>query len=290
LGDHSTTAATLTPFWLQQHSFVPPPYSSFPCDEQNNHTGSSEETTDRYLTVDSIHSTADSEMISSSHCLPLSPKDLELLWGDQRMVQEGNDGHNFSSSYPFDHPMHNSSSSPPSSYLVHSSSVPSRESHSTVDPPTPSCWNSSPLVPPYPIELQLTINSFENDLLVQGRQGIGSFDVSILSSDMRRISLAVSGQMIAVTFDSPTSSSSLSPASSMIPLPPTTSVTKDLTRISSCHIHLDLISLTLGYLQASQLDLAQSAEEVEDPEGPFNAFSSFQEEELTSNLHEGDFL
>lgn len=199
------------------------------------------EDSEKNQTMDSIQSTQDFEMISSLYVPHLSPKDLESMWDcHERINTAPEDG--IISSNPF------------------GSSDNHQNNHSTNDILTPqttdgheSPTNShAPRSFPIPIGLHLTINSDDNDLLIQGRQGIGSFDISILSSDMTTVSLAVSGQLIHFTFED---SSVLTVPSTAVPVPPNSPINDVLT---TCHIHLDIHSLALGYIQAIRKRIFES--------------------------------
>lgn len=211
--------------------------------------------TEKELTIDSLHShDSVADFCSSTNSLhPLSTKDLEGLWESQDECHQnsgdGNVGNSLfsqiSANLPFDNPNptpthfvpplhHFPISIPDSSVSYLSSSLPQQISDSS----------PSPLIAPMPIGLQFTINSFDNDLLIQGRHGIGSFDVNILSDDLTRISLSVSGQLMNVTFAT---------------LP---NVSSGNERVETCHIHLDIVSLALGYRQAIQRRSERGSDDV----------------------------
>jgi hypothetical protein len=204
---------------------------------------------EKELTMDSLHShDSVADFSSCSHYLPpLSANDMEALWESQEDTRQnscdGNVGNSLfsqiSSNFPIDNPnpiptrlapsLPHFPTPIPDSYASH---LPSSNPPQQIISP---CGSSLPPLAavPMPIALQFTINSCDNDLLIQGRHGIGSFDVNILSDDLTRISLAVSGQLMNVTF---------APVARGSPG----------NEIEACRIHLDVVSLALGYLQAIQ--------------------------------------
>lgn len=83
-----------------------------------------------------------------------------------------------------------------------------------------------------PTHIQFIINSTENDLLLQGKNGISSFDMNIYSSIGKSILLSVTGQMIYIHYSQNENN------------------TNEL--IDSIHIHIDIHAIAMGYFQAIQ--------------------------------------
>jgi hypothetical protein len=240
------------------------------------------EETEKELTIDSVHS-HDSVTSSAAHFLPpLSVRELEAWWESRdesrtRLDSRDEDARNrthfdqFPANFPIDNPNPSHfvsqfsphfSSSFPDSYSTHPplpspllSPLPSPPlvmRSAVASPPyasTPtSAVSASSVSVPMPIALQFIMNSNDNDLLIQGRHGIGSFDVIVICDDRTVISLGVTGQFMNVIF---ASSHPLATTSSSSSFPSSSSSSSD-ERIESCHIHLDIVALALAYLQAIQ--------------------------------------
>lgn len=193
------------------------------------------EEAEKVPSMDNIVSTQDSDMISSLHIPNLSPRVLESLWECHERTAAPEDAIISSSALGT---RSQSSDNHFTNVTLTSISTDDQETPLTMNP------DEEPQFP-NPIALHFEINCDDNDLLIQGRQGIGSFDICILSSDMKRVSLSVSGQLIHFTYEN---SGATSPSTTAATSPSSCDLENE--SLSSCRIHLDIVSLSMGYIQA----------------------------------------